>query len=494
MLDSIRARLAAWYAGVFALFLALCGAAAYAFLAYTSRARIDEFLAETAATVAGAMEFERKKGADPAQALDNVLREFRLREIQVAALDRTANQVRDSHLLLDSGTTAQRVSVAPLLSNLEPLLRGVTQPTLSTHQENQDAIRLYALPYTLGGRPLVIAAAQSMRAQQRMLNEAEIALALGIPVMLAFASVGGYVLARQGLHPVVVMSARAEEIGAANLHERLPVANPRDELGRLATVFNLLLARIESSFEQQRRFLSDASHELRTPVAIISGESELALARPDRSAEQLRTSLATVKDESARLRGIVDDLFWLAQSNAGEPPLRLEQLYLRDVVEECLRGARTLAEVRKITLDADLSDDDFPLTGDEPLLKRVVMNLLDNAIKYTPSGGHVDVSSRREGNMAVVVVADTGPGVADADKERIFDRFYRAPLSATGAPKPSGAGLGLAIARWVARAHGGDVTLVATGVPGATFRVEIPLPTASVEQKRVVGGFAHDPA
>ncbi|MEP7348013.1 MAG: HAMP domain-containing protein, partial [Gemmatimonadaceae bacterium] len=284
MLHSIRGRLAAWYAAVFALFLALCGAGAYGFLAYTSRARIDEFLAETAAAIAGAMEFERKKGADPEQALDNVLREFRLRAIQIAVYDRTANRVRDARILLDTGTTASRVNVAPLLNDLDPLLRRAQgQPSVITRRGESGPIRLYTLPYTLGSSQLVIGVAQSMRPQQRMLREAEVALALGIPVMLAFASVGGYVLARKGLNPVVVMSRRAEEIGAANLHERLPVHNARDELGRLATVFNLLLERIEGSFEQQRRFMSDASHELRTPVAIISGESELALARTDRT-------------------------------------------------------------------------------------------------------------------------------------------------------------------------------------------------------------------
>ncbi|MBV6520562.1 MAG: Adaptive-response sensory-kinase SasA [Gemmatimonadaceae bacterium] len=494
MLHPIRARLAGWYAGVFALFLALCGAASYGFLSYTSRERIDEFLAETAAAVAGAMEFERKNGADPEQAIDNVLREFRLRETQIAVFDRQANAMRDAHLLLDSGTTAQRVNVAPLLQDPGPLLSAAgSVPSVSTHRQDRQLIRLYLLPYTLGARPLVIGAAQSMRAQQRMLREAEIVLAVGIPVMIALASIGGYILARQGLHPVVAMSERAEAIGAANLHERLPVRNARDELGRLATVFNLLLARIESSFEQQRRFMSDASHELRTPVAIISGESELALSRTDRDTRELRASLAAIKDESARLRGIVDDLFWLAQSNAGEPAFRPEELYLRDVVEVCLRGARTLASVKGVSLKADLCDDDLALRGDEALLKRVVMNLLDNAIKYTPTGGRVTLSTSREELMAVVLVSDTGPGVSVEDRERIFDRFYRSPSMVARGSRPSGAGLGLAIARWVARAHGGDVTLASAEPTGSVFRLQVPLPLASTDKNRVVSGRAHDP-
>lgn len=480
MLHSIRARLAAWYTGVFALFLAAFGAAAYLFLAYTIRERVDEFLAETGSAVAGAMEFERKQGASERVAIDNVVREYRLRETQIAVLERSTGIASEAKSLIDSGTVAARVTTRPVLPNIQEwLLRAGTSPSVRTIVRGRQPIRFYALPYTLGKTRLVIGVAQSMRPQQRILREAELGLALGIPVLLSLATLGGYLLARKSLHQVVVMGTRAEAIGAANLHERVPVLNERDELGRLATVFNGLLSRIEESFEAQRRFMADASHELRTPVAIISGESELALARRDRSNTELQDALRTVRDESRRLREIVDDLFLLAQVNAGERPIRRENLYLHDVLEECLRGARTLAAEQGVTMESELAADDMALVGDETLLKRAVMNLIDNAIKYTPRGGRVSVAARS--NLAerqvIVDVSDTGIGVPPESQDRIFDRFYRAPPAANAVTRPSGAGLGLAIARWVARAHGGDTTLLHSSESGSTFRFMVPLPT-----------------
>ncbi|MFN8583490.1 MAG: ATP-binding protein [Gemmatimonadaceae bacterium] len=479
MLHSVRARLAAWYTGVFALFLAAFGTAAYLFLTYTIRERVDEFLAETSAAVAGAMEFERKHGASERVAIDNVVREYRLRETQIAVLERATGIASDASKLLDSGTTAARISIGPVLPDIQDLLRTAgPAPSVQTLTRANTPIRFYALPYTLGKTRLVIGVAQSMAAQERIRREAELGLALGIPVLLLLASLGGYLLARKSLGQVVVMSERAEAIGAATLHERLPVLNPRDELGRLATVLNGLLERVEGSFEQQRRFMADASHELRTPVAIISGESELALSRADRTREELHDALVTVKDESRRLREIVDDLFLLAQANAGERPLKREHLYVRDVVEECLRGARTLAAEKGLTVEAQLADDDLALVGDETMLKRAVMNLIDNAIKYTPCGGRVRVASERTDGAARVTVSDTGPGVPEAARERIFDRFFRAPSTNPQATRPSGAGLGLAISRWVARSHGGDTVLVDTGPQGSTFRIDIPISPA----------------
>lgn len=479
MFHSVRARLAVWYAAVFAVFLATFGTAGYVFLSRTTRERVDEGLAETSAAIAGAMEYERKQGATERQAIDNVVREYRLRETQVAVLERHSGAIREPQDLVDSGTTASRVSAPRLVPNMGTILRAAPNtPQIRSIPDARYPIRVYTLPYTLGRLQLVIGAAQTLRYQQRILREAEFAFAVGIPVMLIFATLGGYLLARQGLRQVVVMSARAEAIGAANLHERIPILNPHDELGRLASVLNGLLSRIEGSFEQQRQFMADASHELRTPVAIISSESELALSREDRSPRDLREALATVKEESARLREIVDDLFLLAQANAGERPLRAEPMYLRDVMEECVRGARALASRKGIAVESTLAPDDMPLVGDEALLKRAVMNLVDNAIKYSRSGGHVTISAHRDDGQALIDVEDDGPGVAPDDRERIFDRFFRAPGDLR-TQRPPGAGLGLAISRWVARAHGGDVVLAHSDERGSAFRIRIPVPESN---------------
>ena len=195
----------------------------------------------------------------------------------------------------------------------------------------------------------------------------------------------------QSLAPVVEMGDRAARISAANLGERLPVQNERSELGRLARIFNDLLARLNLSFEQQRRFMADASHELRTPVAIVCGESEVALSQAARSAEEYRESLSILHDEGQRLTRVVEDLFVLARADAGQYQLADANFYLDETLGECVRAVRSLAAQRSVELQYQNSDDELPFRGDEGLIRRMILNLLDNAIKYTPAGGHVGV-------------------------------------------------------------------------------------------------------
>ena len=478
MLRSIRARLTLWYAGAFAVFLALFSVGAYIFLDHTSLARVDEFLAETASAVAGAIEYQRKAGMTDSAAINVVVREFRMRDIDILVTDRTTGRTLSSRLAIEVGPRGAGVSAAPALPSPARLLQRASDApdarTVSVAQ--QEDIRLFTMPYTLGSRAYVVGVAQSLRAQRGMLREAEIALVFGIPVMLLLASSGGYLLARQSLRPVMTMSSRAADIGASTLHERLPVANPDDELGRLAGVFNELLGRLESSFERQRRFMADASHELRTPVAIISAESELALSRDDRPSAELRVSLQIVAAEGRRLRGIVEDLFLLARSDAGEQQLRPEALYLHDLLEESTRAVRTLAAARSLDLDLEVGADDMPIVGDDAMLRRLFVNLLENAIKYSKPGGRVRVSAARNGAGYMIDVSDNGAGIPESEQGRIFDRFFRGD-SARASSTSGGAGIGLAIARWVARAHGGEVELRESGPRGSTFRVTLPART-----------------
>ncbi len=476
MLRSIRARLTLWYAGVFAVFLALFSGGAYVFLDYTSLQRVDEFLAETASAVAGAIEYQRKAGMTDSAAINVVVLEFRMRDLDILVGDRKTGHALSSRLTIEAGPRGIGVSAAPILPSPARLLQ--TSPrapaAYTISDDRQGDIRLFTMPYSLGHRAYVVGVAQSLRAQQRMLREAEVALSLGIPVILGLASLGGYVLARKSLRPVVAMSSRAAYIGASTLHERLPIINPDDELGRLAGVFNELLGRLESSFERQRRFMADASHELRTPVAIISAESELALARNDRPVAELRDALQIVFAEGRRLSGIVDDLFLLTRADAGERVLRPEAIYLHDLLEECALTVRSLALARSLDFAVELESDDMPTVGDDSLLRRLFVNLLDNAIKYSQPGGQVRLFAKRAGASYQVDVSDTGMGVPLSDRDRIFDRFFRGDM-ARASSNVSGAGIGLAISRWVARSHGGDVVLVDSGRKGSTFRVTLPV-------------------
>jgi heavy metal sensor kinase len=319
---------------------------------------------------------------------------------------------------------------------------------------------------------------QSLREQTAALDEARTALMLGLPVALVLATAGGYALARKSLSPVDAMAAHAASIGAGTLHERLPAPRADDELGRLAAVFNSLLERLDQSFQRQRQFMADASHELRTPVAIVRGEAELALSRPERAEADYRAALRTVGHEARRLSQIVNDLFLLARAEAGERQLHRSSLYLEELVGDCVASVRTLAAERRITLCYS-PEAELPFTGDDKLLRRLVVNLLDNAIKYTPEGGRVDVDLSGPGDGvpgARITVRDTGRGIPDADRERVFERFYRVRDAATdgGLGDGSGAGLGLPIAAWVAQAHGGTLRIEESGPGGTTFVAELP--------------------
>jgi heavy metal sensor kinase len=473
---SIRTRISAWYAGAFALLLSAFALAAYAFLEHTTQQRIDEYLSETAGAVAGAMEFERVSGKSFDVITDDVLEEFRLHDIAVLIFDRQTSHLSMIDLEARRRSTSPRAHAAQQSPDLGAILAS-TQPaqatTFYTVAGETAPVRLVAIPYRLGNRDIVIGAVRSLEPQETTLRDARYALVIGIPLILLVATVGGSLLAQKSLEPVTAIAEQAARIGATSLHERVPVHNPRDELGRLATVLNSLLERLDRSFEEQRRFTADASHELRTPVAIISGEAELALSRETRSPAELRDALARVRAESDRLKKIVDDLFLLARAEAGDPIVVPREVYLGEVAADSVRAVRSLAEQKTVKLAFE-GPDDLPFRGDEALLRRLFVNLLDNAIKYTPAGGDVTLSTEQRNGDYLVAVTDSGPGIPPEAQPHIFDRFFRADRdrreSATG-----GAGLGLAIASWVAQTHGGKLVLERSDASGSRFVVRLPV-------------------
>jgi heavy metal sensor kinase len=293
---------------------------------------------------------------------------------------------------------------------------------------------------------------------------------LGYPITLLVAGLGGFALARKSLSPVVEMSNQAQRMGATNLRERLTISNPTDELGRLASTFNELLSRLEQSFEKMRVFMADASHELRTPLAIIRGEADVALSQ-ERSTAEYKESLLIVQDEARRLSGIVDDMLALARADAGQHPLQSRDLYLNDVVDDTCRAMQVLAARKGVMLLVEPMPD-IPFVGDEDLLRRLMLNLLDNGIKYTPLGGSVTVKLVAGPPEVQIVVSDTGVGIPAEAAPHVFERFYR--VERARSREDGGSGLGLAIAKWVAQAHGGDIKLSSRPGLGTTFTVSLP--------------------
>ncbi|MBO0727569.1 MAG: HAMP domain-containing protein, partial [Blastocatellia bacterium] len=317
---------------------------------------------------------------------------------------------------------------------------------------------------------------------------------VAIPLALLVAGLGGFFLARKSLTPVVAMSEQARQISAENLGQRLPVANPRDELGKLAYTFNELLARLDASFDMQRQFMADASHELRTPLSVMRTTAQVTLERPRRDENEYRSALAMIDDQTRRLAHIVGDMFTLARADAGRRPLAYGVFYLDELIAETARAASVLAARKGVKVETEWSPEIF-YYGDEHLLRQMILNLLDNAIKHTPAGGCVRVSVNQSGSTCEVVVADTGDGIPVEAQPHIFDRFYRVDKArsradtninrvnganeANGANGANGAGggagLGLSIARWVAEAHGGTIRLVHSDPTGTVFAIALPL-------------------
>jgi heavy metal sensor kinase len=296
-------------------------------------------------------------------------------------------------------------------------------------------------------------------------------LAYVIPTALLLAGVAGWFLARQSLAPVATMAERAQNIGVADLSARLPVANPRDELGRLAKAFNDLLNRLEASLTQQRQFMADASHELRTPVTTSRTAAAVALQQRHRGEEEYRESLAIIEQQTARLSRIVDDMFTLARADAGSYPVRPTLMYLDEVVDDVVRAARVLADGKEVSIEAPTIDS-ASFSGDEELVRRLISNLLDNAVRHARERSVVDVKLTHEPTGYVLSVTNAGEPIPSEIQDHIFERFFRGDTART--PVDGRAGLGLALARWVARAHGGDVTLVRSSPDGTTFAAVLP--------------------
>jgi heavy metal sensor kinase len=293
---------------------------------------------------------------------------------------------------------------------------------------------------------------------------------------LLLAGCGGWFLARKSLAPVLAMSEQAHRIGAENLDQRLPVGNPRDELGRLASTFNNLLSRLSAAFSFQRQFMADASHELRTPVSVIRTATSVTLEKEQRSEDEYRNALIIIDEQVRRLTRIVEDMFRLARADAGCMTLRRQAFYLDELVDETARAARVLAAPRRVEVKLAPSPECL-CYGDEDLLRQMISNLLDNAIKFAPPGGNVTLQLDQRNGSYIVSVSDNGPGIPSDAQARVFERFFRVEKvesrgTITGA-MGSGAGLGLSIAKSIAEAHGGSLALENSDSNGTTFTVTL---------------------
>ncbi len=340
-----------------------------------------------------------------------------------------------------------------------------------------DGMPLRVLGHTLrlGGRTFPVRVALSEERQRHEWRELLLGLLFGLPVAIGIAGLGGHWLARRVMEPLARMAKHAEKLTAENLGERLPVENPDDELGHLARVFNLSLARIEESFAQLRRFTADASHELRTPLTAIRTVGEVALQDPQ-NPDRYREAIGSMLEEVDRLSRLVGSLLVLSRADAS-PALRRQALRLIDLVKDSASLLEVLADEKGQRIDVH-GDPALTAEVDGLILRQALINLLDNAIKHSPRGAAVRIHVRGGAGEAIIEVADQGPGIPEVHRSRVFERFYR--IDAARSRDEGGAGLGLAIALWAVQSHGGRIELQSEEGKGSTFRILLPRTSTSL--------------
>lgn len=462
MFDSVRTRLTLWYAAVFGLSLIAFALLIYYATATTFHQRQDQSLRSTAQTVASAYVEEFEEQHSVAKAGEVVLSELTFPNHYVEILEHTGQPIAASRNL------SAKFAI-PAVTLDEALARNYSVVTIN-------GLRAAVVPLVADQNLGFAVVAEPLSVIDDGLRQLRREFLAGVPLVLLLASLGGYFLARKSLAPIASMNQQTQRISAESLSLRLHLTNPRDEIGGLAITINDLLARLENSFNEQQRFIADASHELRTPLAVLRGETEVALAKR-RTLDEYEESLSLIQEEAERLSHIVEDLFILARQPIKTPrDWSKERVSLNDSIKDCARKAQVLATLKGVRLTIENSSASIDLNGDKEMITRMILNLLDNAVKYTPAGGEIALALTRQNGNAEIVVRDTGIGIPETDRQRVFDRFYRVDKARSRAL--GGAGLGLSIVRWIVEVHGGEVHIDSAPGRGSTFTVVLPLSTS----------------
>jgi heavy metal sensor kinase len=451
---SIRWRLTLWYVAVLAVVVAANGCAVYFTARHQLLERIDNGLDEELADVL----FELGRARTDAELAEWLQRRFGRHE----GFDFQITRAGGERFFANQRLADRALPLPDVLS---------AQPhSYQSVSVGSDRWRIVSIQAQGPTDMLIVQVARPLEEFDHEANELLLALLVVGPLALVVASAGGYFLARRALAPVDLIRRRTREITADRLDRRLPVQAPGDELGLLAVTINEMIARLERSFAEVRRFTADASHELRTPLTVIRTEVEVALGKPSVSPEQ-QALLGSILEECDRLTRLTDQLLTLAREDAGMSQQAHEPLDLSTTAVSVAEMMRPLADARGVRLYAGGSGPVW-VRGNEARLRQVFFNLLDNAIKYTPEGGEVEVRVEALDGQVVAIVRDSGEGTPAEHLGRVFERFYR--VDKARSRERGGTGLGLSIVRSVVAAHGGSIELDSAPGRGTTARVVLP--------------------
>ena len=455
--QSIRFRLTALYAGILAVTLALVWVGVWLAIRNSIYETVDKELRSRLQSMREIL--AREAGDEGAAAIDE------LAENAGVTPAGTHFRIADTSgrwLYQSRGTAAW--GPAPAVAGLPRRGRA------STVIQNNQPVRVLSAPVPQGLLQIGI----RLDEFEEMLSAFTWTALLASPFVLLLASTGGYWMSRRALAPVEQIARTASEIQVQKLSARLPLRGTGDELDHLSGILNAMLGRLEDSFRRITQFTADASHELRTPVAIIRTTAEVARRR-QRTEQEYAEALDRILRESERTTELIEDLMVLARADAQAEPVAFERVRFDEIVCAAGNDTRALAECAGLVLRADELRQ-CVVAGEEPALRRLVLILLDNAMKYSRPGGEIQVSlvlaQRPSGRVAQLEVRDNGIGISDEDLPRIFERFYRA--SKDRSRKVAGVGLGLSIGRWIVQQHGGEIHAESRLGEGTTFRVSLP--------------------
>ena len=453
----IRLRLTAWYFAVLAVVLSAFGIIGYFAMRHSIRKTVDEELQVRAEGVHQLIEQTIQRGAK--EDLPEGLREhteLRAGGALLQVSDEQGNWLYRSTVMSDYGVP-----------------RPATIPKRATEFRGRDVpLRIWSEKVSVGGQSYLIQSAFEMDDFYEALHHFALLLLISIPSLLVCAAAGGYWISTRALAPVDQITQTARTISAQNLSSRLVVPNTGDELQRLSETLNGMLERLEAAFKKITQFTADASHELRTPVAVMRTRAELSL-RKARSADEYREVIAEVLTELEKTSGLIEQLMFLARADSGAETLHFAATNVAEVLREACHQGSALAEAKQIAFQEHIPGESMWIQADASSLRRLFLILIDNAVKYTPASGQIEVSLHRNDGYAVAEVRDTGIGIAEADLPNVFERFYRADKARTR--ESGGVGLGLSIGRWIAEVHSGTIEVHSSPGRGSTFQIRLPV-------------------
>lgn len=461
---SIQFRLTAWYAALLAIILIAFGSAVYFGLEGYLTASLSRQLSLQAQQIADTW----------------------LRQINRSGKDYVINEIEE-HLspdVTDRFIRLTRADGSPFYQSKPPRDGGFDPSTVAAPKPPPHApgsreehlargeLLIYSLPYTVPGTgSFLVEVGAPYHTIESTLHGLVLIFVIILPIALALAVGIGYVLMNRALAPVDAITRATESITSRNLSERLPIPNTGDEIERLSATLNGMIERLEQSFRQIAQFTADASHELRTPLTILRGELEVAL-RGDALTPQAREVIESVLEETEKLSKTVEHLMILSRFDSGELKLQRSWFDLAGLCRETVEQMSLLAEDKQIRLECSAAER-VEINADPLRVRQILINLIDNAIRYTPAGGRIDIRIAHETDQAIIEVADTGQGIPAEALPHIFDRFYR--VDKARSRTYGGSGLGLAITKSICELHGGRIEVESRLGQGTRFRVEIPI-------------------